>query len=1285
MQRKSKSARTVLTLYNSVPGSMTARASNILHGASAIYTPAADEPQVVERTSATGPSKKADAAAPGPPAPPAKAQAQPKQLKRSGACEAELAMCRDDLAANETRRASLEGEKQKAESELVTARKAKEGDKQKAESELLTARKEKEDAKAMLVTCRIQVTQKNAEIAQKNAEIDTALLAAQAARDSLQTVRQEASECKRNLVNLQTRLSDTDNKLTEKDQRSSGLSEELAQVKLDLAQAKMSMSEANGLGDEITRIKTELITCNDEKRKLIAERELLSKGKQDEEQKLQVKEKDAKTLRAQLDALKLEFTDLITERDDAKREAQELKAELQTMKIKVDKQEQLLADQEERHIKHTERIQDAIENERTQAQQDTSGLQQRLQDSTQEQARLTSELIEQKRAVEEVERAMEQQRQQRAEDTQKLRDLEAHLQHSREEVSNKEQTIDELRIYTEALTAQIREAEMKLTEHTGSSQAREKEISEELQTAKTELEAARRQFTEKQMHLNETKDRLSKLEQKSQSSTEGVRELRMLLGTAKGEIQTAKQKTQDAVRDNETKSALLATLNEDKTKLEADLAEALNDVTKLSALRLEWERGKERIIAERDLTRDKADRFQEMLMEAANEINIATREANKQADIAAEAERKAATAVAAQAACKTAAVALEQEMRIAQELADQAKQRADDADGRIKEVESELSRKTEQLEADARRGEELLREIKRNGAAWYWQNEEEQFETLLGTDFGLTRPIANLEQTAQLIKDETNKLIPSVLKSLGDKCSLVTKGECSDCNEMLMMPKADVMRRIASHARWLHAKSGATKGSASVFLRESKSELERRLGVSTKTDEAGKPVDAEEETFFDSEQHEQSDDEQFFDMDDEDANAAEKKAGMKRGGFTKEHAWNPITVLAAAYSLSETKLRMLKEFSSFGPSYSSKIRKWDDLLNRAAALFERWTGERPFNINATPTRIFDATLYNRYRPDGNNELRRQMLNWIESSNQNKEDKKDTDVFMLVWEMIREAINEIDASHSAYISSSIDFFAAYHSAQISALYLEIEHFTEQTKDATQEQKKEKYENYQKTPSSRLSFYHQALTKEIEREKSHDDRVQADKRTLMRYDIERVAEAVSKEKWSENEPDLYEVQDLINELCEKKTAHYSKKARDARRRNADRNMYKPDKELDLHVRRWNMRVSRSSHLSTLVYFINSAFEEVGMETRIKEKQLSDATERERLIPMIIAMRDIANPAGLEAMNPEQQYVALQASYDQAYKTAVEQRVKAAEAADVKESTVLQKIKSALFSGT
>jgi hypothetical protein len=468
-----------------------------------------------------------------------------------------------------------------------------------------------------------------------------------------------------------------------------------------------------------------------------------------------------------------------------------------------------------------------------------------------------------------------------------------------------------------------------------------------------------------------------------------------------------------------------------------------------------------------------------------------------------------------------------------------------------------------------------------------------------------------------------------------------------------------------------------------VFLRESTNELERRLRVSTTTDEAGKPVDAQE-LFLDAEEPEQSDDEQFFDMDD-DANAAEKKAGIRRGRFTKEHAWHPITVFAAAYSLSETKLRMLKEFLGSGPSYNITIRKWTELVERAAALFERWTGESPFEIKVTPTRIFDATLYNPYRQDGNNGLRRQMLNWIESSNQNKEDEKNTELFMLVWEMIREAINEIDASHSTYISSSGDFFAPYHLAQISALYLEIEHFTEQTKNATQEEKKEKYEYYQ-TPKSRLSFYNQALTKEIDREKSHDDKVQEAKLYYMRSEIELIERAIGREKRSEriDNPDLYEVQDVLNELCEKKEAHYRKKA-EKLRRNADPNKYTPDKELNLYVRMWKMRVSRISRPSTLVYFINSAFEEVGMETRIKGEQLLDANERERLVPMIIAMRDMANPAGLEAMTPEKRYAALQASYDQAYTKAVEQRVKAAEAADVKESTVLQKIKSALFSGT
>jgi hypothetical protein len=387
-------AKLVLKMRQSVPDSLTARASiaskTLRSSGSAIYTPAADEAQAEERRIMTGPSKKAAAAPPARAAPPANAPAQPKQPKQSGAREAQLPKCRVELAANETERSSLEREKQKAESELATAQKAA------------------VDTKAMLDTCRIQAEQKNAEIAQKTAEIATALLAAKEANDSLQTVRQEASVCKRNLEDLNNSLADTDSKLKAETQRSIRLNAELAQASLDLAQATTSVTEANRLGDEIARLKTELITCDDERRKLVAERQLLTKGKEDAEQKLQEKENGAKTLRAELEALKLNFTELRTERDDAKREAGSLTAELMQIRSKVGgveatvaKQEKLLADQEQRHTKDTEEIHEK-----------------HAEFAREERARLR-ELIEQKRALED---AMEQQRGQQARDAQMVRE-----------------------------------------------------------------------------------------------------------------------------------------------------------------------------------------------------------------------------------------------------------------------------------------------------------------------------------------------------------------------------------------------------------------------------------------------------------------------------------------------------------------------------------------------------------------------------------------------------------------------------------------------------------------------------------------------------------------------------------------------------------------------------------------------------------------------------------------------------------------------------------------------
>jgi hypothetical protein len=400
-------AKLVLKMRQSVPDSLAARASiaskTLRSSGSAIYTPAADEAQAEDRRIMMGLSKKA-AAAPGPPAPPAKAQAQPKQPKQSGESEAELAKCRAELAANETERSSLEREKQKAESELVTARKEKEGEKQKAES----ARKEKEDANGRLDTYRIQVTQKDAEIAQKEAEIATALLAAKEAKDSLKTLRHEAIECKRNVADLQKSLGDTNNKLNEENQRSRRLTAELAQATVHLAQAETSAREANRLGDKIKHIRIELAKCNDEKRELFAERQLVSKVKHDEEKKLEEKVNVANALRAELDALKLEFKQLMTERDEAKRAASEFEAELQPMKIKVAEVEaiianqmQLLVDQEQRHTKDTEEIHEK-----------------HAEFAREERARLDREVIEQKRALED---AMEQQ----ARDAQMVRDLEA--------------------------------------------------------------------------------------------------------------------------------------------------------------------------------------------------------------------------------------------------------------------------------------------------------------------------------------------------------------------------------------------------------------------------------------------------------------------------------------------------------------------------------------------------------------------------------------------------------------------------------------------------------------------------------------------------------------------------------------------------------------------------------------------------------------------------------------------------------------------------------------------
>ena len=1029
MQRQRKSARTVLTLNNSVPGSLTARASKTLHGASDIYTPAADEPQAEER-SATGPSKLAADAEPSSKTPkkhtPIKPAPEPVAAQATGT---DLAACKAELAENIKQRQSLESDLSSAKSQAAAAQ------------ALLQSE---------LATCTAQRQQKEAELATARKQAEKSQGRMRAATDGL-------GKCQRNMINLQSKLDATESMLKAKEQQSGKLTADLMQAIGEFqnlpSQETMTYMH-NTIIEKVKRITAELQKCRDEKKLLLAEQQRNSASKRDAERKLEDKEHEANALREQLRA---------QEREVVKRDG-----ELGSIMEQVARLEGTIAEKTRMLTESAEKTQDATQRLQA-AQRAMQDATRKLQAAESAKAQLTADLA-QSEAHEELIRQQLQAatldlEAARQEILRKEGNTQTLLIQLRQAETEKEAAKTELHVKKEAhakLTAK-KEAEVRSRLH--ESFTRESEIREQLERAQREITESteRTQHAERlQEKLDESKTETQDMKQKLQDAESEMAQLTLNLEQSQSHeqhimlaLQSTRTELEEARREIRQKEGDTQRLNEQLSEAQKEQAEVktelrTNDdkqarlhtrITELSdqlrvaqeeltatgdAMR-QCESNNEQLSDELLVLRQQADSHEISSRESTRRVEAAVDEANTQANRADEAE-------AAHTACKTAAHALQREMIRVKELADEQSLRASRAEAKISEVESESSRKTEQLESDARRGEELLQEIKRNGAAWYWQNEEEAFETLLGTDFGLTRPIENLEQMAEVINDKTDKLIPSVLRTLRAKCSLVTKKECFDCNEMSTMPKADLMRRIAWHARRLHAASGATNRSASVFLRESRSELERRLKGSA-------PISVNDDT-YDSE-------EEFHDAEDGESRRVEEEFHDAEDGANRRVEWrqgepHPVLVLAAAYSLARKKLRLLRTYLQHRP----ELTTWTRLTTRAEDMFHKWTEHNLYDDNEIDARkIFRATLRHPDKDDGYSEARKEMSNWIaKSHNKGKDENKLVrDVVFDIMHAAMTEINEetvtLERERRAYEPNSRPF-RTNPLPSISALYSEI---------------------------------------------------------------------------------------------------------------------------------------------------------------------------------------------------------------------------------------------------
>lgn len=888
MQRKSKSARTVLTLNKSVPGSLTARASKTLHGASDIYTPAADEPQVVER-SATGPSKRAADAEPAP---------EPVAAQAIGT---DLAACKAELAENIKQRLSLESGKRQAESDLSFS-KTQAADAlsrldtctaqaQRKEDELTTARRQSEESQGRatkaLDDCQRNMTELQTKLTslerantqaesdvhdarQREAqmrslleqcglkakktddEVHAARKDAQATKNELRIVSQKLKKRESKVAEIQAALSEIETGMQDKKRQWTSLTEELEHTRAKLAQQTLRNGELTS-----------------QKSILIAEQE---------------------TARIELTAQANKHASLLSDLVNARREAEEQKQRAAILQNAINEQEQRIAEGVEKQKNDAEMLIDlkkqlvectanlaesiqqrtSLESEKRQAERDLSSAkmeaansQLRLNECTTQGQRKQAELAT-------CQRNMSDLRNQLHESQTNMQDKERKLQEANEKLQGAATQNDAHEAQLTELNAQLQ-----------SSHATMQESIAEIEDHKRDIERLTKTQQEVAARVSDLERELERIgQEKSDLSTQISR----LEEEARKNESAGAQKLHDAENAARTQSSEMQTLTGELTTQRAAYARIAAELSEMEGKLNNAERAvreKETINANLEAQLIAA---QETLGESkqAQLLLQAELDGQKQDAIAAErmlrqrtkqwqaaetvAERNDLKKTAADA--EAARLAHEHQMRVRQlefqltelqHLSSEYMRRANECETMATRRADENATMQTAIEAlqtklddkNAERGRDaLLGALKLHGIVHFWQNMEADFESALSTDFG--------KMHSEQIKEKAEELLVRVIDDLSSKCRLMNMhaikssmnpclqcdelraplNQCLQCDDLRMKLAddagractADIIKAITRHARELDrdmddSKLLAKKASAATFLRMPMSEF----------------------------------------------------------------------------------------------------------------------------------------------------------------------------------------------------------------------------------------------------------------------------------------------------------------------------------------------------------------------------------------------------------------------------------------------------------------------------